>query len=354
MRGNGKLVLLLLLFVAMILTACSDKKEVVVSADTPEQPEENQPEEEEVGEPQLPFAAPFTGIRSEVEIKARPVLATINNHPKARPQSGIADADIVYELMAEGSVTRLLALFQSELPEEIGPVRSARDYFIEIADGLDAFFIAHGYSPEAKRMLESGMVDHINGMAYDGILFWRSKDRVAPHNSYISGENILKGMEKVHANSVLEKDPALSFYDSAEDVKMETLANTIEVRFGSSKDFHNTYTYDHSSASYSRHSGGVLTVDHSTGDEIKLSNVLFFETDHRTIDKEGRQEIDLTSGGKAYLFQAGTMRQIEWSNIDGIIMPVENGQAVKLVPGKTWIHVVPTKPGLASSVTFTQ
>ena len=87
---------------------------------------------------------------SEEENTRRPVLATINNHPLARPQSGISDADIVYELVAEGNVTRFLALFQSELPEEIGPIRSARDYFIHIAKGLDAFYVAHGYSPDAQ------------------------------------------------------------------------------------------------------------------------------------------------------------------------------------------------------------
>ena len=88
---------------------------------------------------------------TEEENTHRPVLATINNHPLARPQSGISDADIIYEIAAEGNMTRLLALFQSELPEEIGPVRSARDYFVHIAKGLDAFYVAHGYSPDANR-----------------------------------------------------------------------------------------------------------------------------------------------------------------------------------------------------------
>ncbi|CAM5214030.1 hypothetical protein UACE39S_04412 [Ureibacillus acetophenoni] len=73
-----------------------------------------------------------------MEANMRPIIATINNHPAARPQSGLGSADVVYEMLAEGDVTRFLALYQSELPEKIGPVRSARDYFIEIALGLDA------------------------------------------------------------------------------------------------------------------------------------------------------------------------------------------------------------------------
>lgn len=351
MRGNAFVILLV--FMLLFLSACKDKEEVVVSADTPE-PEEQQGEEikEEDTEKPLPFKAPFTGVGSEAEVNNRPVLVTINNHPNARPQSGISDADLVYELLAEGSVTRLLAVFQSELPEEIGPVRSSRDYFIDIAKGLDAFYVAHGYSPEAKEMLQNGVVDHINGMQYDGILFWRSKDRVAPHNSYISGENILTGMEKVKADPVMTQLPPYTFYDSVENVTIETIANTIDVRYGSNESFHHTYTYDPSTFTYSRQSGGVTTKDHKTGEEVAVSNILFFEAPHRTIDSVGRQEIEL-NGGKAYIFQAGAMKEIEWTNLDGVLTPIEEGQPAKLVPGRTWIHIIPTKPGLSQSVTFT-
>ena len=172
----------------LMMSGCSKETEEATDESIKEEEEnievvaENPEEEEE--EDVLPYQAPFTGERSETEFTARPVMATINNHPLARPQSGIAHADIVYEMLAEGNVTRLLAIYQSELPEEIGPIRSARDYFIEIAQGLGAFYVAHGYSPESKRILDSGVIDHINGMQYDGTLFKRSSERKAPHNSY--------------------------------------------------------------------------------------------------------------------------------------------------------------------------
>ena len=177
-------------------------------------------EEEPEEEPVTQYMAPFTGILSEEEITRRPVLVTINNHPLARPQSGISDADIVYELAAEGNVTRLLALFQSELPEEIGPIRSARDYFVHIAKGLDAFYVAHGYSPDAKQLLNNRVVDNVNGMQYDGTLFWRSKDRSAPHNSYISEENILTAAEKTDSVMEMSVLPPFSFHESIEDAKI--------------------------------------------------------------------------------------------------------------------------------------
>jgi hypothetical protein len=343
----------ILLFLLVIVAGCSkDKEETAEAAENKAKNEIEQPEDIEEAIV-LPYVAPFTGIRSADEFKGRPVIVTINNHPAARPQSGIASADIVYEMVAEGNVTRLLALYQSELPDEMGPVRSARDYFIEISKGLDAFYVAHGYSPDAKQMLDNRVVDHINGMQYDGILFRRSSDRVAPHNSYISGEQLLEGMDKVSARKEIEKAPSLSFYDSAQDVPVGILASTIDIRYGSSEDFHHVYSYDTITQQYNRTSGGAVTMDLNSGQDVSLANVLFFETSHQTIDAKGRQQLDLTSGGRAYLFQAGVMKEITWQQIDGVLVPMENGQPAKLVPGKSWIHLVNTNPGLDQMVTFT-
>jgi hypothetical protein len=345
---------LLAVFAVLLISGCSKDKENATDVTNEDKDKEIEvsdmtDEEEEVI---LPFQAPFTGMRGETEFTNRPVLVTINNHPHARPQSGIAQADIVYEMIAEANVTRLLALYQSELPEQIGPVRSARDYFIEIANGLDAFYVAHGYSPEARQILASGVVDHINGMQYDGTLFTRSNDRKAPHNSYTSAEQLMKGMEKVGARQELEKIPPFSYYESVEGAKMGAIASVIDVRFGVSEDFHHVYTYDTLTQQYSRSSGGHLTTDKDTLEQVSLSNVIFFEVPHQTIDNQGRQQLNLTSGGRAYLFQAGVMKEIEWQQIDGILVPMENGLPAELVPGKSWVHLVKTNPGLDQIVTF--
>ena len=80
---------------------------------------------------------------------------------------------------------------------------------------------------------------------------------------------------------------------------------------------------------------------------------MYLKRAHRTIDNVGRQSIDIESGGKGMLFHAGIAKEIEWENIDGILTPMENGVPAKLVPGKTWIHIVPTNPGMETSVTYT-
>ncbi|MGN7388755.1 DUF3048 domain-containing protein [Sporosarcina sp. SAFN-015] len=359
MKGKKGGWLLALAIMLLLLSACSKKEKAGAEeiVPEPEEIEEVETEEEPIEEPEeegsLLYQEPFTGMLSEEEKWARPVLATINNHPHARPQSGISQADIIYEFMAEGNVTRFLALFQSELPETVGPIRSARDYFIYLAKGMDAFYVAHGYSPDAQKLLANRYVDNVNGMQYDGTLFKRSSERKAPHNSYITGENIVAAMEKVGASDEIAKTPPFTFHESVEDAKIGDSASMIVVRFSSSQDFINTFSYDPGTETYNRTVNGILTLDKANGEQVGLSNIIVMEADHRTIDNVGRQSVDIESGGKALLFQAGNVKELEWRNVEGFLVPMENGVPAKLVPGKTWIHIIPTYTGISKSVTYT-
>lgn len=341
---------------AAVISGCSNKEET-------KEPIEEIEEVEDVKEDELlaeaaeilPYVMPFTGERVAEEVTTRPILATINNHPQARPQSGLASADVVYEMLAEGDVTRFLALFQSEIPESIGPIRSARSYFIDIASGLDAFYIAHGYSPEAKSMLERKVVENINGMHYDGTFFKRSSARKAPHNSYISGENVVAGAEKVGASLLYQKKVSYPFYEAEDNVKIGVPANEVTMKYNNGGSFNSHYVYNSEENHYTRYSATIETIDYETNASVELANVLFFEMPHRIIDNAGRRDITITGGGNAYVAQAGTIREVKWKNIDGLLIAMEeDGTEVKLVPGKTWVHFVPTSPGLTTAVTYSE
>ena len=224
-----------------------------------------------------------------------------------------------------------------------------------MAKGLDAFYIAHGYSPDAKSMLDNRVVDHINGMHYDGTYFKRSSERKAPHNSYISGENVVAGAEKVGASLLYDKKVAYPFYEAQDSVKIGVQANQVTIKYSNQGSFNSQYIYDEQVNSYTRYSANVETIDYVTGESVALSNVLFFEMPHSIIDNVGRRDIDITKGGNAYVFQDGMMREIQWENAEGLLVAVEeDGTDVQLVPGKTWIHFVPTSPGLAASVIYSQ
>ncbi|WP_077210707.1 DUF3048 domain-containing protein [Bacillus dakarensis] len=340
----------------MLLSGCGNDEETMKEheeVDTEEVVKVEEAVEEEVVE-ELPYAYPVSGVGSEEEITGRAYAVMINNHTKARPQSGINKADVIYELLAEGNVTRFLAIFQSEHPERIGPVRSARDYYIELAKGYDALYVAHGYSPEAKEMLENRYVDNINGMVYDGTLFKRSKDRVAPHNSYITADAILQGAEKEGYDMEQAPDALKFLLEDEIELLSGDVANSLSVSYYNSSSFHVEYQYDEDLQKYKRFSGGELTIDADSGEPVLLDNLFIVETNHRIIDNVGRRDIDLTSGGNAYLIQKGLKREVQWENVDGKILPVSNGQAVGLVPGKTWINVIPSSPGLTESVSINE
>lgn len=297
-------------------------------------------------------AAPFTGELVAETFNNRPVVATISNHPAARPQSGLADADQIYEFLAEGGITRYAAVFQSKVPDHMGPIRSARDYFVHLAEGMDAFYIAHGYSPDAKQLLDDQVVDHVNGMKYDGTLFERSTDRQAPHNSYISKEHIEEAFQLVDASEKIMKQPSFSFLNSDESDKIGDMASSVQISYSSDPNFISSYSYDETMNRYYRSVKGIDTVDKLNERRIELANIIVMEMDHQTVDQQGRLAIDLQSGGQAMLFHEGIARTIEWKNKDGFLLPMEQNMPVKLTLGKTWIHIVPSLSGPSTSVTY--
>ncbi len=186
--------LFMLLAAAFMIGACNNGGNVAKVEEEPVKLIEEITVEEEPKEvvPLFPFTYPLTGIGTMEQLDRRVIGVTINNHPAARPQSGIGDADIVYEVLSEGEITRLVALFHSQLPERVGPVRSSRPYHIDLVNGYNGLLVTHGWSPEAERLLNGGSADFLNGLFYDGTLFQRSTDRKAPHNSYITFDNIFQ------------------------------------------------------------------------------------------------------------------------------------------------------------------
>src|SRR4051812_45051859 len=234
--------------VFLLLAGCSSKEKVIEKEHVVAQEEVTDHEViEEPGlqEEDLPYHFPLTGLGSSDEINGRAIAVMINNHPQARQQSGLYKADLVYEVLAEGSVTRFLAIFQSEQPDIIGPVRSARDYYIELAKGYDSLYIAHGFSPDAQVMLNAGYIDDLNGLYYDGTLFERASFRKAPHNSYISFDHILEGARQ-KGYEMEEMPDSLSFLTEDEvNALTGEEANEFSISYSQSDhSFNSTFWYD--------------------------------------------------------------------------------------------------------------
>lgn len=294
--------------------------------------------EEPVEEPAMPYREPLTGRPSDVEKLDRPAAVIVENQYHARPQSGLHLADIVYEILAEGDITRFVAFYQSQEPDTIGPVRSIRPYFIQLSHAMDALIYAAGWSPAAKEMLLSGQYAFVNEVyGGDHVYFWRSKERKAPHNVYTSMENIRKGAQDKKYRTEWQP-PELSFYEEDER-PVGSDAQTVGIRYIGS--YRVTYEYDAATDTYLRSMEGEPHTDKETGTRLTAANILICRTDHRILDKEGRREINVRGPGSGYLAQGGKMREITWELKDGLIRAYADGEELKLVPGQTWIHVVP-------------
>lgn len=357
-KGNRKSLWIASLSLLLIVSACGGGK-------TP--PATSTPAVEETAvapspspEPTpMPYHAPLTGVGLEAEASAKPVAVMINNFSAARPQSGLTNADVVWEVLAEGGITRLIAIFQSTdaLTDTIGPVRSNRAYLIDIADSYGAVMAHAGGSPEAYSILRHQNKQYLDEITNAGSYFWRSKDRKAPHNLYTNLEKLREGADKRGYLQPGEPPSYLFAENGAISGSVEQTAETatdIEIKFLMDS-YKVGYRYDETSGLYMRSINGEPHIDMNNDEQLSASNLIVFETKHRTLDNEGRLAVDLESGGAAYLFQKGKKTDAEWIlSADGMIRFTKDGAELTLLPGKTYIHIVPNSPALPEHVTWVQ
>ena len=154
---------------------------------------------------------PLTGEAnySKEILNNRPVMVSVENHKDARPQWGIASADIVWEMVVEGGITRMLLMYSdaSRLPDKIGPTRSARHYFVELAEGFDAIFVHFGGSPKAYSAIKQQGTDDIDGM-YDGNTFSRDSSRSvsSEHRAYTTKDKVVAAIESKKFRTEIQEE----------------------------------------------------------------------------------------------------------------------------------------------------
>ncbi|WP_028784681.1 DUF3048 domain-containing protein [Thalassobacillus devorans] len=353
----NKYVMMLLLLLPLLLAACtSDETEGKEPADAPEK-ETRDPGnygKEKPEENTYTNVYPFTGEPTNDTVDHRAIAVMVNNHSKARPQTGLSQADIVYELLAEGEITRFLAVFHSNIPDEIGPVRSARPYYFKLAKAHDAIYTYHGAAKFIDDQIRNDGHDYLNGAVYDndGKLFRRDNTRKAPHNSYLLTDGIPAVIEQKGYTASHQIEPY--FYTDENSKKTQNGKDVTDVKIVYSNRFGVTvaYEYDEDKERYIRYNDGKQTVEREGQTPIELDNVLIIETSHRVIDSAGRREIDLNTGGKGYLLQKGKLHEVTWKNDSGRIVPYQGKEKLGLVPGQTWVNVIPADPGLERSVSY--
>ena len=330
------------------LVACQNKEvaQIPQPEPTPAPVQEDKPVEEPVNSG---FTAPFTGLAVEKASTQRPLAVMINNAPAARPQSGLSAADIIIEVLAEGGITRFIAIFQSEGgAETVGPIRSIRPYLIELGESYDGVLIHAGGSPEAYSILQKQRKQHMDEISNGGPYFWRSKERKAPHNLYTSVDKLREGTDKKGYSH--EFQSPVYKYDEAGDTSNGESVKQFELHYLLNS-YKVTYDYDEVSGRYMRMVNGKPDQDKDNGSQLGASNIIVAGADHKVLDDVGRLSVNVDHGGEAMLFQKGKMIRGQWIRKEGdIIRFVKDGREMNLVPGKTFISIVPNHPQFADHV----
>jgi hypothetical protein len=309
-----------------------------------------QPEQASEPEPEpVHYYSQLTGIETTEANTKRPVTAVmIENSPESRPQSGLHDAGIVFEAIAEGGITRFVALYQEAQPDLLGPVRSVRPYYIEWAAGFDAAVAHVGGSDDALSMIRSGSYGLDLDQFFNDDAYWRSSDRYAPHNMYTSSANLdalevakgkttseFTGFERQDGARIIpigptEENPAPVNPTFANQISLPVSTGTFTV----------SYTYDAESNTYNRFQGNEAHTDAAFG-QISPDVVIAIMVDFSaTGDSKAHNDITTTGSGTAYVFQNGIVEQGKWQK-DGVHSQIHfvktDGSEIKLNRGQTWI-----------------
>lgn len=307
----------------------------------------------------LPYANPLSGEPMEEDISAnRPFAIMINNIQQALPQCGVSNAEIIYEIPAEGGVTRMMAIFTdiSDV-EKIGSLRSIRPYYADVGISYDAIVIHAGGSQESYTEMSGYDVDHLDGVlgTYVEGAFYRDPDRMhygIEHSLFSIGAKLIEAAEDEGFSLTHEGgayDYGLTFSEDAADQCTDE-ATYAEIGYNSFKT--TSFEYNDNNGLYYAYEYGSEYVDDAAGVQMTFKNLLFLTTDVSVIDDVGRLSVRTTGTGEGYFVCGGKCVEITWereSNTEPFRYYLKDGTPLDLGIGTTYVGI---RPGYGSSVSF--
>lgn len=226
----------------------------------------------------------------------RPIAVMIDNHSDAWPQAGLQEAYMIYEIIVEGGETRLMALFKGVDLEKIGPVRSARHYFLDYAMENDAIYVHFGESPQASSDIKKYSIDEIDGIVEDGTTFWRVKDKYSPHNAVTTTAKILESAKNKNYKTTSNKESVLNYV--TDEVDLEEGQGAVSVTIPHSDLQTVKYVYDEEKQVYERYARGKEQTDWDTGEVLTTKNIIItFCDNYKLSDTENKGRQGLTNIG---------------------------------------------------------
>lgn len=240
----------------------------------------------------------------------KPIAIILENHIESRPVSGLDKASIIYEVIVEGDITRFFAIYDGGFSsDKIGPVRSVRPFFVELAEEWDPILFHAGGSASGLYKLSYSSVYNINEISKDGIYFWRDGKRDPPHNLYISSNQINRALVAKNINE--EEGDFLPWYFKDDQPIGDTSNSDFEVIFSGNPFYDVQYKYNPDSNDYTRI---INNKTHKTdkGIVLKAKNIVVQKVDAKILDSYGRLSIDLYGQGEAVIYQDGKKIEGTW------------------------------------------
>ncbi|WP_232797066.1 DUF3048 domain-containing protein [Blastococcus atacamensis] len=280
----------------------------------------------------------------------RPALAVkIENSPESRPQSGLDAADMVWEEVVEGGITRFVAVYHSTLPPEIGPIRSVRPMDAPIAAPLRGLLAFAGGQPPFVAAVSDAGLQVVSPDAGDGG-FYRIPTRYAPHNLYANPADFLAQADATHVADPIEQFRMASAADQPSALGTGTPASVLRLKLSGVST--PTWGWNPAKQAWLRFEGNAPAVQ-ADGQQLSATNVVVLRVDvvdTRYTDPAGNPvpETDMVGGGQALVASGGRTLQANWtkaSESDRVVLTDAHGAPILLAPGNTWVELVPNRTG---------
>lgn len=293
------------------------------------------------------FINPLTGLSTEENMtERRPIAIMLDNQYNARPQAALSEADVVYEILAEGLITRYMAIFYGNMPEHVGPVRSSRPYFVEKAMEFDPYYVHVGGSMQALSDIKAYEIADIDGLSSSA--FWRETHKKAPHNMYTSSEVLIADAIRLK----YDVSKPVTFLPFNPVFTPLTGQDAVEITFvykepvkNDPVGYYTSYKYNDEKKLYFRYTNGTPHLDENTQTQLTCTNILVQYADIRVLDNEGRLDVDLVTSGKGTYYTGGKMIDVTWSKKSAQAITEffdASGSPIKLNPGVTWFQIMKT------------
>lgn len=261
-----------------------------------------------------------------------------NSIPSRQVMSGLSSADIVYESIAEGGITRFLALFETEnLPKNIGPIRSVRDYYLDFAEEYTATLVHCGGSEMALKRIELGAnITDIDGCHNEVPHFFRSDAIEKPHNLFFNSSTLEPSLLQRNGNNLLFTQIPQKLGNTSEGFTLSFFNPAYAV----------TFQYNPTTKKYMRFHGDIPHIDHDTNEQVSTTNIVVQYTTSQVLDEKLHLSYDLISGGSCLYFVNGTHSECTWKKTPlGTKYYIENNE-IRFADGNLFIELADTKQTL--------